>query len=92
MKQLIEYETIAGNDLVASFKCECPDESFKDSSFAHLMKHRIRLYGYNDLYFFEEVNKEPRMYNCKCGFQYKYRWTYEGVEVERIEYNIEKVN
>jgi hypothetical protein len=85
VNQLLEIHTVVGNDLATSFYCECPSELFKDSSISHLMKQKITLYGYNDNYFFNEVNKEMRIYTCKCGLQYKYRWTYDGVELEKVK-------
>jgi hypothetical protein len=75
----LEIEVIAGRDLVAEFKCDCPHDKYPT-----LLNRTIKLYGYNDANFFDNVNKEPRLYKCKCGKEYKYRWTREGVNVEAV--------
>ena len=84
MMMTVEIEVITGRDLVAEFKCDCPSDSFKGSAIEHLMKHRIKLYGYNDSNFFDNVNKEPHPYKCKCGKEYRYQWTRDGVNVETV--------
>lgn len=74
-----------GNDLVAKFFCKCPSEDYKDHpTLAGLIKTQIKLWGYNDNYFFREVNKESRELVCKCGIKYSYQWTYAGVIMEEI--------
>lgn len=81
----LEIKHIAGNDLSVDFQCDCPHKSFVGTDIEHLMKHRIYLYGYNDNYFFNEVNNEPREFKCKCGKQYKQQWFRNGyVEVEEV--------
>jgi len=85
MKKILEIESMR-NDLFAEFECECPREEFKDDpDLAKLFKTKIRLTGYNDSYFFDEVNKEPRVRECKCGRKYNIQWTRKGVEVELIK-------
>lgn len=79
----LEIKHVSGNDLSVDFQCECPNESFIGTSIGHLMKHRIYLYGYNDSYFLNTVNAEPRQFKCKCGKQYTQQWFAEGyVEVK----------
>jgi hypothetical protein len=80
----IDIECITGRDLVAEFECDCPNERYKGSPIEHLMKHIIRLYGYNDTNFFDNVNKEPQTLTCKCGKEYRYQWTRDGVNVELV--------
>lgn len=80
--KVLEIEVIQGRDLVAEFECDCPNERYKDSPLAHLMKHRIKLYGYNDSNFFDNVNKEPQTLTCKCGRVYQYQWKRDGVKVK----------
>jgi|GEM_PF-5092791 len=78
-----EYSSL-GNDLFAKFYCDCPSELFKGTPVEHIMKTNITLSGYNDDYFFDVDNKEPREYKCKCGKRYSYQWKRNGVEVEEI--------
>ena len=65
-----------GNDLYVD--CSCPICSCDKGDGWHY--NRIKLSGYNDHYFFNEVNKDFRKYTCnKCDTEYEYRWTTEGV-------------
>jgi hypothetical protein len=73
-----------GRDLYFSFKCTCPSYLFKDSDIADIMKTTIKLSGYADDYFFDEVNKEPRLFQCTCNKQYKYQWFRDGIECEEV--------
>lgn len=73
-----------GNDLYFDLQCTCPDKSWADSEVAHLFKTKIKLTGYNDHYFFHEVNKEPREGQCQCGRKFKYQWFPDGVEAEFV--------
>jgi hypothetical protein len=84
MKQTLKFIQ-QRNDLYAEFNCECPSEKFIGSPIEHLMKQKITLSGYNDNYFYEVVNIEPRIYKCKCGRQYKYQWFPYGVKIENIQ-------
>ena len=34
---------------------------------------------------FDEVNKEPKQGECKCGRQYTVQWFRDGIEAEFIE-------
>jgi hypothetical protein len=74
-----------GRDMYFSFKCTCPSALFKDSDIADIMKTTITLSGYADDYFFNEVNIEPRIYQCICNKQYRYQWFRDGVEYEEIK-------
>ena len=77
MKLAINY--IGGNDLSVDFTCSCPHMKFD------VLNHRIYLYGYNDTYFFQSVNAEPREFTCKCGKKYTQQWFNEGyVEVKVV--------
>lgn len=82
--QQLEFESHV-NDLFATIQCECPSETFKGTAIEHLMKHKIRITGYNDNYFFDVVNKEPRILDCKCGRKYQYQWTRDCVNVLQME-------
>jgi hypothetical protein len=74
-----------GRDMYFSFKCTCPSDLFKNTDIAHLMETTITLSGYADDYFFNEVNREPRTFKCKCNKIYKYQWFRDGVECEEIK-------
>lgn len=76
----LNYDSL-GRDLYAKFKCTCLDPKWKDSEVAHLFHTTIRLCGYNDAYFFDEVNKEPKEIKCDCGKLFKVQWFRDGVEV-----------
>lgn len=78
----LEY-TALGNDLYCKFNCTCPEERWKDSPLRDIMKTTIRLTGYNDNYFFDEVNKEPKEVKCKCGNAYMVQWFRDGVEIKQ---------
>jgi len=42
----------------------------------------MRLSGYNDRYFFDEVNKDFREWKCRhCDTDYEYKWARNGVEM-----------
>lgn len=69
----LPFEAIR-NDLYAKVRCNCPHHSMPD-----LLKHTIRLVGYNDANFFDNVNREPRESACKCGRRYRYQWHRNGV-------------
>lgn len=79
MERILEIELSNGRDLYASIECACPSPNFIGSSIEHLMKKKIRLSGYNDNYFFEVVNKDPREFKCECGRAFKYQWKPNGV-------------
>ena len=75
---LLPFEAIR-NDLYAKVQCTCPSKLFEGKPIAHLMKHWIKLVGYNDANFFDNVNREPRESACKCGRGYRYQWLRDGV-------------
>jgi len=81
--KVLEY-TRHRNDLFCEFECTCPSESWRNTPIEHLMKEKIKFSGYNDNYFFDVVNREPKIRTCKCGKKYRYQWKREGVEVEEI--------
>jgi len=74
-----------GNDLFVTTYCDCVDKRYNHN----LFKTKIDLSGYNDDYFFDEVNAEPRTHKCECGKEYRYRWTREGVEWQVINIKIQ---
>lgn len=74
-----------GNDLYFTLECSCLDDRFKDSEVAYLFKTQIQLTGYYDSYFFTEVNKEPRICQCKCGREFKFQWFVDGVEASFLD-------
>lgn len=63
-----------GNDLFADLTCTCPHKDYVDGPLANIIKTKITLSGYNDNYFFEVVNKEPRIISCECGKKYSVQW------------------
>jgi hypothetical protein len=82
----LEIKHVMGNDLAVDFQCDCPHESFIGTDIENIMKHRIYLYGYNDSYFFNNVNAQPRSFKCKCGKEYTQQWFNDGyVEVKEIK-------
>lgn len=78
----LPYEAY-GNDLYCKFSCTCLDPKWENLEVAHLFNTKIRLWGYNDANFFENVNKEPRNIECTCGEVYSVRWFYDSVEVTK---------
>jgi hypothetical protein len=82
----LDIKHVGGNDLAVDFQCDCPHESFIGTDIEHLVKQRIHLYGYNDGYFFNVVNAEPRSFKCKCGEKYQQQWFADGyVEVTKLK-------
>ena len=73
-----------GNDLYFDLECTCPNSLFIGTDIEGIMKHRIKLTGYNDANFFDNVNAEPRKGKCKCGREFVYQWFRNGVEAEFI--------
>ncbi|WP_137743357.1 hypothetical protein [Robertmurraya siralis] len=74
----LKIKKITGNDLSVDFECTCPNEKFKGTPIEDIMKTRIYLSGYNDDYFFDKVNAEPRLIRCKCGKEYTQQWFRDG--------------
>ena len=62
----LEYEQLS-NDLYAKFRCSCGEQ--------------VRLTGYNDANFFDNVNAQPRSRSCKCGQAYSVQWFRDAVNV-----------
>lgn len=88
MTQYIEVdEDQIGNDLFAKFDCVNPSCEDDQWDWQKVVKCRrvVRLSGYNDGNFFDCVNKEPRTRACKCGQEYSYQWTRDGVKVSPKE-------
>lgn len=82
----LKWDRVGGSDLVVSFDCTCPSPSWVGTSIEHLMKNRITLWGYADANFFDNVNKEPREFECNCGIKYSQQWLRNGeVLVEDIK-------
>jgi len=79
------FKRSGGNDLHYRIECTCPSERWKDSPVAHIMKTEILLSGYADDFFFDEVNKSPRVTKCSCGKEYQYQWFRDGIEINLKE-------
>lgn len=73
------WRSIGGRDLSASFYCTCPDKNYVGTPIETVMKTKIELSGYNDRYFWDEVNKEPREVECECGKKYTQQWKENGI-------------
>lgn len=73
-----------GNDLFVDIYCECPHKDYVGTPIAKIMKTKLTFSGYNDNYFFEEVNKEPKEMVCDCGRKYIYQWKRTGFEIEYV--------
>lgn len=72
--------TSLGNDLYCDAgKCTCTDPKWKDSEVAHLFQTRIKLTGYYDNNFFNNVHKEPHKGKCHCGRGFEFQWFRDGV-------------
>lgn len=81
---LIPWEVVVRNDLVAEFQCTCPSERWIGTDIEHLMKKTHKLWGYADSNFFNNVNAQPRHFECKCGKHYTQQWFMNG-KVEILE-------
>lgn len=80
--EILKITTNNSRDLYAKFNCTCPAKRWKDSNISHIMKTEITLSGYNDDYFFNTVNKEPREHTCTCGKVYLFQWKEDGVHLK----------
>lgn len=70
------------NDLYASLKCTCPFTTTTGQTL-EFVKNTIRLVGYCDSNFFDNVNREPQQQKCPhCGREFSFQWTREGVAIE----------
>lgn len=76
----LQCRCIGGRDLSVDFQCDCPHPDYQDNeALKNIMKTRIYLSGYNDDYFFREVNKYPRNFKChNCGKEYRQQWFKDG--------------
>ena len=72
-------------DLYCDIECQCLDPAFADSGVAHLFKRKVKLIGYADDHFFDQVNAEPRELPCKCGRRLRYQWFRDRVEAEWMD-------
>ncbi len=82
--EILPFKNIGGNDLSAEFDCSCPSRLFINSPISDLMKTKVYLSGYNDNYFFDNVNKVERPFSCHCGKQYSQQWTRTHVILKRL--------
>jgi len=74
------------NDLHAEpVSCTCKGAPRWDFKTADQFPHKIRLAGYDDANFWQNVNAAPRENACKCGRRYRYQWLPEGVEFEWLD-------
>lgn len=79
----LKYECLGGRDLYAdAVSCSCLDPEWKDTDVAHLFNTKIRLSGYYDSNFFDNVHKEPHEGACQCGRKFKFQWLRSHVEFE----------
>lgn len=83
--KILEIESNNGRDIYAKTECTCPSKKWASSSIAHIMKTKINFTGYNDNFFFDVVNKEPREQACECGKKYTFQWKRDGVEFEWVD-------
>jgi hypothetical protein len=73
-KQIIDFDQHR-NDLFAKFFC--------DACRKNGVYEPIKLTGYNDNNFFQNVNKDFRELNhAPCGTTYLFKWTPDGVIVK----------
>lgn len=82
-KQILSIRHL-GRDLYADLYCTCPHKDYVGTPVAKIMKTKLTFSGYNDNYFFNEVNKEPQIKTCDCGKQYQFQWKADGVHIEYI--------
>lgn len=69
-----------GRDLYFDLSCTCTNPLFEGTSVADIMTHSVKLVGYADDNFFDNVNAAPRIGRCKCGREFRYQWFRDGVE------------
>ncbi len=73
-------------DLFFNLQCTCPNPQFADGPIAYLMKTTVKLTGYCDDNFFDNVNAEPSEGKCRvCGRRYRVQWFRDGIEAEFID-------
>lgn len=80
----INYEYSGGRDLYADkVACTCPNPRYKDDPvLAKLLPTYVRLSGYADDNFFDNVHKEAHTSACQCGRKFTYQWFRSHVEFE----------
>ena len=79
--KILKISSSNGRDMYAEMQCSCSNSKYKDGPLADIMKTTIRFTGYNDDYFFDVVNKEPRERVCECGRKFQFQWKSDGVHV-----------
>jgi hypothetical protein len=79
------------NDLFCDVgRCKCSNPLFKGSNVEYLIKKKVKLTGYNDDNFFNNVNKDFKQYECNdCGAFFEYRWTPDFVIVKNCNDKME---
>jgi len=86
------FKHIGGRDLSFEIECTCADKKWADDKkIGHLFKTKVRLSGYADAYFFDQVNKEPKPISCDCGNAWMVQWFRDGVEVNKVSKDNEHV-
>lgn len=77
----IRYKSL-GRDLYADIgNCDCP--AFPDTPVLANVKKTMKLSGYADDNFFDNVNREPKRVECHvCKKAWNVQWRRDGVLVE----------
>lgn len=80
----LNYHCAGGRDLYAEkVACNCPNAKYKDDPvLAKLLPTYVRLSGYDDANFFDNVHKEALNGACECGRKFTYQWLRDGVVFE----------
>jgi hypothetical protein len=73
------WSQVGGRDIFFDAECTCPDRHID------ILRHKIKLAGYADANFFDNVNREPTHDECECGRKYTYQWFRNGVEFQWLD-------
>jgi len=79
------YESFGRDLYAAAVECVCLDPKWKDTDVSHLFKRKIKLSGYYDDNYFDNVHKHPHTSQCDCGRKFTYQWFRDGVEFDWVD-------
>lgn len=79
------YESFGRDLYAAAVECKCLDPKWKDTTVSHLFKRKIKLVGYYDDNFFDNVHKVAHSSKCDCGRGFVYQWFRDGVGFEWVD-------
>lgn len=79
MREPFRWSQVGGRDIYFDARCNCQDRDLP------ILQHKVKLAGYADANFFDNVNSKPTDGECKCGRRYRYQWFRDGVAFEWID-------